>query len=293
VSSLIGIGLALAAAANKTAGDLITKFTLDEDINEYVTGWALRFFALPFLTIALLITGVPTIESEFYIVVFISSIIGVVATICIMKALKLSDVSIISPLYATSPVLLIVTSPIMVSEFPTPIGLIGVMFIISGVYIMKIRESKTGLTEPFRAILYEPGVKYILVVVVLYSISANLDKIGTEASSPVFYSFSLHLLMVLALTPIMIYKVDDWDTTIRTNTKYIIPVGMFSGFASVLYMAALTYTLVIYATAVKRAATLTTVIGAWLFLGEGEIRQRLPGAVMLIFGVILISISLA
>lgn len=292
VSSLIGIVLGILTALSKTAADLVSKHSLNDDINEYVTSWAMRFFALPFLAVAVLFLGIPNIESSFYPALAVSSLIGVVATVSLMKALKLSDVSVISPLYATSPMLLLITSPIMVNEFPSPMGLVGVMCIIAGVYVMKIKSSSSGWAGPFRAILHEPGVKYILLVVVLYSISANLDKIGTEASSPLFYSFALHVLVVSSLTPLMVWKVDDWQSSVKANAKVIAPIGMFSGLASVLYMAALTYTLVIYISAIKRAATLTTVLGGWLLLGEGEIRQRLPGAVIIVIGVIIISLSL-
>lgn len=293
MSSFIGIILGLLTAFSKTSADLISKHSLNSDINEYVTGWALRFFALPFLLIVLFVVGIPdSIGSGFYYTVPISGLISIIATVCMMKAYKLSDISIIAPLYSVSPIFLLVTSPIMINEFPSPIGLIGVLLILLGLYIMKIKSAKVGLLEPIKAIIKEPGVKYMMVVAVLYSISANLDKIGTEASSAIFYSLSIHIVAVLGLTPLMILKSENWKKEIEDNTKYIIPIGLLNGLASVLYMAAFTYTLVIYISAIKRASTVTTVLGGWLLLGEENIRERLPGAIIIIIGVIIISVSL-
>lgn len=294
MSSIFGVILGLLTALSKTSADLISKHSLNTEINEYVIGWALRFFALPFLFVALLIFGLPeSIEFAFYYSVFISGIISIIATVYMMKAYKLSDISIIAPLYSAGPILLLVTSPIMINEFPSPIGLFGVLLILIGLYVMKIKSAKVGFLEPIKAMIHEPGVKYMGIVLVLYSISANIDKIGTEASSAVFYSFSLHVIAVLGLTPLMILKSDNWKSEVKENTKYIIPMGLFNGLASVLYMAAFTYTLVIYVSAIKRVSTVTTVIGGWLILGEDNISERLPGAILIIFGVIFIALSLS
>lgn len=293
MTSLIGLVLGISVALLKSGSDLCGKYSMNNDINEYVSGWALRFFALPFLLfLTLLGGGIPDIDPEFWPVIAGSGAISVTATVLYMKAFKLSDASLMSPLKSLSPMLLLITSPIMVGEFPSPLGLVGVMTILVGVYTLNITERSAGWMEPFKALITEPGAKFMAAVLILYSISANLDKIGTEASNPLFYTLMLHVLAVAGLTPLMVIKTDDWATEVRENAKYIAPIGMFNGLASVVYMFALTYTLVIYVSALKRMTALTTVIGATLLLSEGGLRERLPGACIIICGVILITLSL-
>ena len=293
MNSLIGILFGLLTAFSKSASDLMSKYSLDDDINEYVTGWALRFFAIPFLLVPLFFRGVPEIEQEFYVSLVISGSISIVATVLIMKAYNLTDISLIAPVYSASPILLLITSPLIVNEFPSPMGLLGVLLILVGVYVTKIKEVKYGYLKPIKATVSDKGMQYIMVVLVLYSISSNVDKIATQASSPLFYSVALQAFSAAGLTPLMILKADDWKSTIREDYKKIIPVGLLNGLASVFFLTAFTYTLVIYVTALKRASTITTVIGGSLLLNEGGLRQRLLGAVIVVIGVIVIGLALS
>lgn len=99
-----------------------------------------------------------------------------------MKAIKASDLSIISPISGLSPVLVLMSSSLIVGEIPSFLGLIGVMTATIGIYVLKIHEASSGLVEPFRAVLREPGARYMMAMLLIYAITAPVDKIGVQAS---------------------------------------------------------------------------------------------------------------
>lgn len=293
MSGLIGLGLAALTALSKSTSEVVSKRNLNTDIDPYTNAWALRAFAIPLILLALTFVGIPEITKEFYFALSISVPISIIATVLYMKGLEASDISIISPLSALSPLLLLITSPLIVNEFPSPIGLIGVVFTTIGVYLLEISKKDEGILAPIKAIAEEPGAKYILGVLLLYSISAPVDKIGLEGSSPIMYTAGLHIFTVIGLTPLMYYYGDDKLTELSNkNLGGIAAIGLLSGLSSIAQMMALTYTLVIYVIAIKRAGILISVASGGIFFDEPYTRQRLIGSAVILVGVIIISVSL-
>lgn len=295
MSSFIGIGLSLLVALFKSASEIVSKRNLEVDIDPYVNAWALRAFALPLLLVALFVLGVPdSVGSNFWKALAVSGPISIVGTVLYMKGLEASDLSIMSPLAALSPLLVLITSPIIVQEFPSPIGLIGVMLTTVGVYVLELSKKEDGLLEPFRAILREPGAKYMIAMLLLYSVSAPIDKIGVSAGSPIAYTVALHVIAVIGLTPLMLV---NGKTPVRElsqeNVGLVALIGVLSGISSLIQMTALTFTLVIYVIAIKRAGILFSVAAGSIWFGEGATRQRIIGSFIIVVGLIIISLSLA
>jgi drug/metabolite transporter (DMT)-like permease len=294
MSSLIGVLIAAIGVVSKSFSEILSKENFLHDVDVYVNSWALRFFALPFLFFLFIISGgIPEIEQGFYSSLAITVPIGIVSTVLYMKALDVSDISTISPIAGLSPLLLLITTPLIVNEFPSTIGLVGIMMATAGVYLLKINEgTSTGILKPFKLLSNNPGAKYILLVVLLYSISAPVDKIAVEASTPIMYTLSHHIGVLSVLTPLMVYK-NGSETVpkIRDNFKWISAVGVLSGLASLLQMIALTYTLVVYVIAAKRCGILISVLYGAKNNNERFTKQRIISTVAIIIGLILMSIS--
>ena len=54
---------------------------------------------------------------------------------------------------------------------------------------MNITKISDGLLGPFKALLRKKGPKLMLFVAFLFSITSNIDKIGAQNSSPIFWAF--------------------------------------------------------------------------------------------------------
>jgi len=165
--------------------DVFSKKTL-KDIDEYIVAWALRVFALPFLLPILFFIKIPELGDKFLLVLLISGFLNIVATILYMRAIKLSDLSITVPMVTFTPLFLLVTSPLIVGEFPGIFGIIGIFLIVMGSYLLNIKKKSQGYLAPFKALIAEKGPKLMLVVAFIWSITSNFDKVGILNSSPMF-----------------------------------------------------------------------------------------------------------
>src|SRR3989338_4529525 len=135
--------------------DVFSKKSL-ENCDEYVVAWSLRFFALLFLIPLLFFIEIPSWQSlglQFWVALFIAGFLNVIATILYMRAIKSSDLSITVPMVTFTPLFLLITSPLIVGEFPNSMGLIGVLLIVVGSYMLNIKQRHQGYFAPFKVLI--------------------------------------------------------------------------------------------------------------------------------------------
>src|SRR3990167_6087725 len=180
--------------------DVFSKKSL-KNIDEYVVSWSLRFFALPFLVPLLFFIEIPSLGNKFWLALLIGGSLNVITTILYMKAIKHSDLSITVPMVTFTPLFLLLTSPLIVGEFPSFFGLIGVLLIVAGSYTLNIKQRHEGYLAPFKALLKEKGPKLMLLVAFIWSITSIIDKIGVQNSSPIFWVIAINIFITLTLLP--------------------------------------------------------------------------------------------
>lgn len=260
----------------------------NSQIDEYVAAWALRFFALPFLLPLLFFVEIPVIGQDFYPALIIVGGLHVFSTILFMKALKASDLSITLPMICFTPIFLLITSPLIVGEFPDLFGVIGIVMIVIGAYTLNIKERHGGFFAPFRALLKEKGPRYMLVVAFIFSITSNYDKIGVLNTSPIFWTIAFNLFLSILLFPIMLWKSKNSIKHIGHNLKVLLPIGFFSAVTLIFQMTAISLTLVAYVISIKRISIVLGVLWGGLIFKEKNIKDRMIGAIIMIGGVVLI-----
>ena len=168
--------------------DLFSKRGL-QAVDEYIASFSFRIFALPFLFPLVFVFGIPHLNINYLIALIIDGLLNLVTIILYMRAIKASDLSITVPLVAFTPLFLLVTSPLMLGEFPAPLGIVGVLLIVFGSYLLNIRSLSKGLFGPFKSLVKEKGPKLMLIVAFLFSITSNIDRIGVQNSSPICLGF--------------------------------------------------------------------------------------------------------
>lgn len=282
--------LALLTASCESMKDLFGKKSLGR-VDEYMVAWALRFFALPFLLPLLFVIDIPTLGSEFWPALVVDGSLNVVAALLYMRALKISDLSLTVPLVTFTPLFLLVTSPLIVGEFPSPYGLAGIALIVAGSYTLNIRQRHAGFLAPMRALLRDRGPRLMLVVAAIFSITANVDKIGVQNSSPLFWSITLSAFMTLSLFPLMLLRSRSGAVELRENLRGLVLIGLFSALTTIFQMTAIQLTLVAYVIAIKRTSAIFSVLLGHLVLREQGLRERLAGATLMVAGVLLITLS--
>jgi uncharacterized membrane protein len=264
--------------------------TIITRVNVYVIAWAWFFFTLPFVYAYLFVEGVPPLGAPFFTALAGSTVILIICSVCYFKAIKFSDLSVGMPMLAFTPVFLLLTSPLMVGEFPGPAGVIGIILIVAGAYVLNIHTKGKGYLEPFKCLFREKGARYMLLVAFLYSVGANFDKIGVVHSSPIMWIAALNTVLALAVGIIMFCKTRNVTAQVRSVWPTLVLIGLLNAIALIFQMVAIKMTLVAHLVAVKRTSVLmTSLFGIFLFKEKG-MKERLLGALLMITGVFMISL---
>ncbi|NOQ24314.1 MAG: EamA family transporter [Bacteroidales bacterium] len=283
------IFFAFLTAIFRSLTDVAGKFGL-KNMDEYIVAWALNFFALPILLPLLFFIEIPEITSGFWLAIFVSGTLNIATAILYLKAIKIADLSLVIPLSTFTPLFLLITSPIIVGEFPTIFGLIGIFLIVFGSYILNIKKRKDGFLAPFKALLSNKGAQIMLLVAFIWSITSNFDKIGLQHSSPVFYGIAVNVFITIGITPIVFIKSRKNLNQIPKNLKSLIPVGIFHGFMMLFHMIAISMTLVAYLISIKRTSAVISVLFGVIIFKEKGLKERILGAIIMIIGVLCITL---
>lgn len=281
--------LALSTAFFESLKDLFSKRNL-KSLDEYTVALVFRcsfIFLLPFL----FLTKIPNLGDRFLLSLLSSVVINIITTILYMKALKQSDISKSVPLLAFTPLFLLITSPLLVREFPTFLGLIGIILIVFGSYVLNFNKRKENYLTPFKLLLSETGPRYMLIVAFLWSISSNIDKIGILNSSPLFWTVSNTSLMTAFFLPVVILRKKHSAKVIVKNLHFLVPIALFSALGLISQMTAFSLAQVSYVVSIKRASIVFSVLWGYLFFKEKEMKARMTSAIIMVIGVIFIALS--
>jgi len=281
--------LSVLTAVSEAAKDIFSKKSLRSS-NAYLVAWAYRLYSLPFLLPLLFIIEIPVLTANFWLAMVVGGGLNVITTILYMKALSHSDISLTVPMVAFTPLFLLVTSPVIVGEFPTFAGFVGVILIVLGSYFLNIKEIKKGFWAPFRSLVYEKGPRYMLLVAFIWSITSNFDKMGVKASSPLFWAVSVNVFIALAMTPIVLLRVRRNAPEMVTRWRKYLPIGLLGAATLIFQMLAINITLVAYVISIKRTSAVLVVLAGYWFFKEKGTASRLVGSLIMLAGVLLISI---
>jgi len=281
---------ALLSALFESLKDVSSKMGL-KDMDEYMVTWAFGFFALPFLILPIIFIGIPSLGGQYWVALLVDGGLNVLATILQLKAIKNSDLSITIPLLAFTPLFLLIMSPLILGQFPTILGIIGVILIVVGSYVLNIQKRNAGYLAPFKAMLEQHGPKLMLIAAFILSITSSIDKIGVLNSSPIFWALSVHSFTSIIILPIIIREFNNHLKLTGMDVKILFAVGLFSALAIVTQYVAITFLLVPYVIAIKRTSTIMSVIFGYLIFKEKDIKGRLLGAAIMVIGVIIITLS--
>lgn len=297
---LSGIG----ACANAAYFIASKKFlrTLEPDV---LAASGFLFTSLFLLTIAS-VRGIPALGPDFFLAVFVTSAINVVATTLILRALKSTDISLAVPMLSFTPLFLVVTAALILHELPSLIGIAGIITIVAGSYVLNTSAEHTNLLDPFRAMISHPGILSMFLVSFLYAIAIGFDKMVVLNSDVVFGSGVVFLVLGSAFLAISLLK--RLSGTARAGTLSFSPapgtgfisiplrdllvpgiiIGVIITIEAMTINAAYLDQIAPYVIAIKRMSILITVLCGTLVFREKEFFWRIAGAGLMVSGVVLI-----
>ena len=293
---MIGLIAAILTAFFRFFADVLSKLNLertgDEEIDPLTLSLFYRLTGIIPLFLAVLILGVPSnIDFELLLVLLFTGPALTVATILFLYALNYSDISLVTPIKTISPVLVVVTGFLILGEVPSFQGLAGVAMVFIGIYTLQVDKSDISYLEPLKKTVSDRGVQLVVIMMIIYGISAPLDKIGVEASSPAFYALCLYTFGSVGLLSYHFLTRGRGDITYE-NVKKIYGIGIFNGLSSFAQMTAFSLTLVVYVVSIKRLSTVMSSVYGAIFLEEGMRDARILGSILVTFGAIILGVEI-
>lgn len=285
------IVLALGAALLASFNPILYKRML-KDTDTLVVVWGVVLLALPLLglfTLALT-PQLPHLDWLFALGVVGSAGLNAIAHLASTRALKLADVSLVTPLLIFSPVFTVLIAAIFLGEIPTTQGMFGVGLVVLGAYWLN-RKSGAGWLAPFKSLVLTPAVTLVLLAGLLWAITPLFEKtaiLHTNPESPPFAAFVVDALLVATLTPAVIARGQSSIQKLLIHRREFFLAALIAGIAPVLGYTAISIGLVGYVTTLFKLSTLMTMLWSFLFLKERGLAQRLPASLVMVIGVILI-----
>ncbi len=284
--------LALTTALLTSFNPILYKRMLGES-GPVAVVWGVISLALPLLAVTTfaLAPTLPRVDGLFLMAILGSATLNAFAHLASARSLKLADASLVTPLLTFSPVFTVFISFLFLGEAPEVRGLIGVALVLIGAYWLN-RGSGSDWLTPFKSISVTPGVRLVLFAGLLWSITPILEKLAiqhTFPENPRLVALVVNGLLVSLLTPVVLRSGRLALTLLIRRKRDWLLAALIAGTAPVLGYTALSLGLVGYVTTLFRLSAVFTVIwGAWL-LGESGLRQRLPAAIIMVIGAILIA----
>ncbi|MEN8145098.1 MAG: EamA family transporter [Gemmatimonadota bacterium] len=258
-----------------------------------VITWSIFGFALPLAAAYLAARGLPaSIEPRFWFVAAFNITLYVVTYRLYVRALEMSEISLIFPLLALTPALLVPVEWLLLREAPGPAGLVGIGLVVLGVYTLNVDARVSDPLAPFKAIGRDPGARRMLAVACIWSVTASVDRIAVHAASPAFYGLTVVGSLSLILLPAAV-RASGGVTSLfgRPKWRLMVVQGFLFATMYLLHMEAVRLTLAANVVTFKRAGTLLAVwLGAAVF-GEKAAGYRAGGTIMILSGVALLVLS--
>ena len=128
----------------------------------------------------------------------------------------------------------------------------------------------------------------MLIVALIWSVSATVEKVAVRSSSPAFYGLAINLALCLAYFP---YVLRNHAQKFRQSTviwKDLTLLGLVSALVILCQFTALKYLLVSYVIAFKRAGVIVSVLLGFIFFHEKHPVKNLISTILMVYGAALI-----
>lgn len=297
MDTLIGFFSSFGTAACKTATDLGTKtatHTLPERLILTLQAtctagliWIVCLVVHPQLVLAPVASLTSMVGVNFWWVLVLDGGLNAIAFYCYILAFRHSDASRVAPLMLFTPVLLVITSPLMLGQRIPLIGIIGVLCTVVGAFFLGPERGMWKRILSVRFLVEDRGARYMLITATIWSVTSNLDKIGLDSAPLLLWSASINTM--IALYSIAFLLMFDGIRQVRGSWRALVP-GATNALGYILQMVALQNLYVPYVIAIKRLSALGTVIGGGVLFGEQN-RDRLIGTLIMLSGTILMALG--
>lgn len=299
----MGVILALLSAVFATSKDLASK-KLAFALSGSTSTLASFVFALPFYFVLLLALWIAGIESFNITLVFIELVIlrslsDACAEWCKMSALKEGDISLVIPVFAMSPIILIFIAPLITGDKIDTAGVIGLILTVAGSLVLldslgSVKNLRASLRKESKAVMLG------LLGAFFFALNSCFDRLAVHQASPVLSGFAVTLGAAIFVLPVVLRDTNAMleisgdhanPSKIIQNIKVLITRGALELLFMVAKLSALVFLETHYVVGLQRfSVVLSIVIGGRLFK-ERHLRKRIIAGLLIVAGTLVLVLS--
>ncbi len=200
----------------------------------------------------------------------------------VMLAKSHEDVSLVTPISASTPAVVIVTSLLILGEKTSNVGWFGIMLLVIGTYVLNIqayidqrkKSERPRLRDwlaPFLLITKSRGVRYAFIGVLLSTVSLNYDALVSRRANP-FFGVTV-IFGIVSIFNFLLWYVKERSATSTVDHRpiasslllAIVIAGVIAALANGITNYAFRYAIVPYVGTLKRLQIpLTIILAYWL-----------------------------
>jgi uncharacterized membrane protein len=264
--------------------------------------WPLEFFFWGFLCGALLY--LPVLAALGYLPLFLSQLspkvlaisltsgfIQTIYFICLIKAYRIADLSLVYPISRSAPLFTQIWAFLLIGEIVSFQGIVGIGLVILGIFVTSVKEFRLNRLLPsFHT--SPPSYSLALLAALAGSVYVVFDKAGVQILHPLVFGFLINLWMCTFIgLYIWRYRETSLLKVWHESKKDIIIIAFLQDAGYLLVLLALQWSKVSYVISFRQAGVLFGTLMGILFLKESHWKIRLTGAIILIFGLVLIGLA--
>lgn len=298
--------LTLVCAFSLASADAATKAWLTDYSAAELTVVRL---SLPGLLLSPLLVGMPNpleLPAAFWGWMALSVPLEIVAMVLYMAAIRAHALSLTLPYLAFTPAFVMLLGWLLLGEAVSPGGMAGVLLIVAGAWLLNLDDPRPdhprAWLAPFQAMLWAPGARLMLIVALVYALTAVTGKAAMGYLGPRHFGAFYFAVLGVAVLPLVLVRsplttagqgpgsVSPGHLWQRLSRRpfAVLAVGALMALMIVTHFLAIERVEAVYMIAVKRTSLVFGILyGAWLFHERG-LATRLPAGLLMLAGVAVI-----
>ena len=287
--SVPALSLTLACAVFFAASDYFRKVAADTIppvmlLTVFVAG------QVPLLGAWLMASESLRLTTDYWPIGLITAVTGLFANLFFIMAVRVSSLSLTVPILALIPVLTTVFGAVALNEIPTGQQIAGIVLSVGGLFWLYLPDDNPTFWAVVQRFGRDTGARYMLLVALLWSATAPLDKISMRLSSPATHAFiQVCLISGTLIIYLIAFKRMSTFTMVRHAFKPAALASLSAGVAYGCQLVAYQLTLIGIVESLKRViGLLSALILGRILLHEPMTKHKLTGIALMAAGVPLI-----
>lgn len=254
----------------------------------FVTHLLLTISTIPFVKF-ILPADLPV---EYFVYMLLCAVFAVSSNTLLVKALSISDLSLLGPVNSYKAVVSLVVGIFLVHEIPSVIGLLGVVLIMFGSYFIADNKKSGIVSASILHLFYDRGVQLRIAALILSATEAVFLKKALTFSRPLptfgVWCIVGFIISGLAAPIYMRSKfIESLKEFSKKKTSYI-NLFISTGLMQLSTLLVFEKMQVSYALSLFQISTLLSVFLGYRYFQEKNIKRRLAGSLFMVVGSVLI-----